>query len=173
MSPGESGAVKKFWTPLSLSSEKFCEHPRCVVYCGDAAENLDFMTLGRTFSTNLLMSDLQTKKLVSSFTINRGELPEAFSAVEESLTLFIMISSFTYLSNILTRCRTLLVAVIYYRCADGRFLMSPRGLLAVSNTRYLSSSETSVYAGIREWELHLFEPILCQESVGGICFTNK
>jgi hypothetical protein len=28
---------------------------------------------------------------------------------------------------------------IDYRCADGRFLMSPRGM-AVFNTRYLSSS---------------------------------
>jgi hypothetical protein len=34
-----------------------------------------------------------------------------------------------------------------YRCADGRFLMSPRGV-TVSNTRYLSSSETRVNAGI-------------------------
>jgi hypothetical protein len=62
--------------------------------------------------------------------------------------------------------------IIDYRCADGRFLMSPRGV-AVSNTRYLSSSETRVYAGIRGWKLHLSESILCQESPGGICFTNK
>jgi hypothetical protein len=49
--------------------------------------------------------------------------------------------------------------------------MSPYGM-AVSNTRYLSSSETKVNAGIRGWKLHLFESTLCQESVGGICFTN-
>ncbi len=61
---------------------------------------------------------------------------------------------------------------IDYRCADGRFLMSPRGM-AVSNTRYLSSSETRVNAGIRGWILHLSESNWCQESVGGICFTNK
>jgi hypothetical protein len=62
---------------------------------------------------------------------------------------------------------------IDYRCADGRFLMSPRGM-AVSKTKYLSSSETiRVNAGIREWKLRLSELTLCQESVGGICFTNK
>jgi hypothetical protein len=41
-------------------------------------------------------------------------------------------------------------------CADGRFLMSSRGM-AVSNTRYLSISETRVNAGIRAWKLHLSE----------------
>ncbi len=56
---------------------------------------------------------------------------------------------------------------IDYRCADGRFLMSPRGV-AVSNTRYLSSSETKVNAGIRGWKLLLSESTLCQESVGGV-----
>jgi hypothetical protein len=61
---------------------------------------------------------------------------------------------------------------IDYRCADGRFLMSPRGM-AVSNTRCLSSSETRVNAGIRGWKLHLSESTWCQESFGGICFTNK
>jgi hypothetical protein len=50
--------------------------------------------------------------------------------------------------------------------------MSPRGV-TVSNTRYLSSSETRVNAGIWGWKLHLSESIWCQESVGGICFTNK
>ncbi len=45
---------------------------------------------------------------------------------------------------------------IHYRCADSRFLMSPRGM-AVSNTRYLSSCETRVNAGIRGWKLHLSE----------------
>ncbi len=59
-----------------------------------------------------------------------------------------------------------------YRCADGRFLMSPRGM-AVSNTRYLSSSETRVNAGIRARKLYLSESTRCQESVGGICSTNK
>jgi hypothetical protein len=61
---------------------------------------------------------------------------------------------------------------IDYRCADGRFLMSPRGM-AVSNTRYISSSETRVNAGIRGWKLHLSELTFCQESIGGICFPNK
>ncbi len=37
---------------------------------------------------------------------------------------------------------------IYYRCADGRFLMLPRGV-AVSSHRYISSSETMVSAVIR------------------------
>ncbi len=46
------------------------------------------------------------------------------------------------------RCRPKGKIVIDYRSADGRFLMSPRGV-AVSNTRYLSSSERRVYAGIR------------------------
>jgi hypothetical protein len=41
-----------------------------------------------------------------------------------------------------------MLGTIDYRCADGRFLMSPRGM-EVSNTRYLSSSETRVNAGIR------------------------
>jgi hypothetical protein len=50
--------------------------------------------------------------------------------------------------------------------------MSPRGM-AVSNTRYLYSNETRVNAGIRGWKLYLSESTLCQESVGGICFTNK
>ncbi len=59
-----------------------------------------------------------------------------------------------------------------YRCADGRFLMSPRGM-AVSNTRYLSSSETRVNDGKRGWKLDLSESTLCQEAVGVICFTNK
>jgi hypothetical protein len=54
------------------------------------------------------------------------------------------------------RCRTLNVVHIEYRCADGRFLMSSRGM-AVSNTRYLSSSETRVHAGIRGFKLHLSE----------------
>ncbi len=46
--------------------------------------------------------------------------------------------------------------------------------MAVSNTRYLSTSETRVNAGIRGWKLHLSESTYwCQESVGGICFTNK
>jgi hypothetical protein len=45
---------------------------------------------------------------------------------------------------------------IDYRCADGRFRMSPRGV-AVSNHRYLSSSETRVNAGIRGRKLHLSE----------------
>jgi hypothetical protein len=71
------------------------------------------------------------------------------------------------------RCRPIPVKFIgLYRCADGRFLMSSRGV-AVSNTKYLSSSETRVNAGIGGWKLYLFESILCQESVGGICFTNK
>ncbi len=50
--------------------------------------------------------------------------------------------------------------------------MSPRGM-SVSNTRYLSSCETRVNAGIRGRKLHLSESTWCQESVGGICFTNK
>jgi hypothetical protein len=50
--------------------------------------------------------------------------------------------------------------------------MSPRGM-AFSNTRYLSSSETRVNAGIRGFKFHLSELTWCQESVGGICFTNK
>jgi hypothetical protein len=50
--------------------------------------------------------------------------------------------------------------------------MSPRDM-AVSNTRYLSSSETRVNAGIRGSKLHLCVSTWCQESVGGICFTNK
>ncbi len=58
------------------------------------------------------------------------------------------------------------------RCADGRILMSPR-VMAVSNARYLSSSETRVNAGIKGWKLHLTESTRCQESVGGICFTNE
>ncbi len=57
-------------------------------------------------------------------------------------------------------------------CADGRFLMSPRGM-AVSNTRYHSSSETRVNGGIRGWKLHLSESTLCQQSVDGICLTKK
>ncbi len=61
---------------------------------------------------------------------------------------------------------------IDYRCANGRFLMSPRGM-AVSNTRYLSSSETRVNADIKGRKLHLSESTSRQESVGGICFTNK
>ncbi len=65
------------------------------------------------------------------------------------------------------------LASIDYRCADGLFLMSPRGM-AVSNTSYLSSSETRVDAGVWGWKLHLSESTYwCQESVGGICFTNK
>ncbi len=48
--------------------------------------------------------------------------------------------------------------------------MSPRGM-AVSNTRYLSSNETRVNAGIRWWKLHLSESTSWQESVGGICFA--
>ncbi len=65
---------------------------------------------------------------------------------------------------------------IDYRCADGRFffffLVSPRGM-AAANTRYLSSNETRVNAGKRGWKLHLSESNWCQESVGGICFSNK
>jgi hypothetical protein len=64
------------------------------------------------------------------------------------------------------------VASIDWRCADGRFLMLPRGM-AVSNTRYLFSSETRVNASIRGWKWHRSESTWCQESVGGICFTNK
>ncbi len=61
---------------------------------------------------------------------------------------------------------------IDYGCADGRFLISPRGV-SVSNQRHLSSSETRVNAGIRGWKLHLSESTWCQESVVGICFTKK
>ncbi len=64
------------------------------------------------------------------------------------------------------------VSRIDNRCADGRFLMSPRGM-AVSNTRDLSSSETRVNAATRGWKSHLSESTWCQESIGGICFTNK
>ncbi len=46
-----------------------------------------------------------------------------------------------------------------YRCAEGRSLMSPHGM-AVSNTKYLSSSETRVNAGIKGWKGHLSEEIL-------------
>ncbi len=49
--------------------------------------------------------------------------------------------------------------------------MSTCGMV-VSNTRYLSSGETMVNAGIRGWKLHLSESMWCQESLGGICFTN-
>ncbi len=66
----------------------------------------------------------------------------------------------------------LAAGIIDYRCADSRFMMSPRGM-AVSNTRYLYDSETRVNAGIRAWKLHLSESNWYQESVGGICFTNK
>ncbi len=72
----------------------------------------------------------------------------------------------------LHRCRCYGKSNIDYRRADGRFLMSPRGM-AVSNTRYPSSSETRVNAGIRGWKLHLSESTWCQKFVGGICFTNK
>jgi hypothetical protein len=61
---------------------------------------------------------------------------------------------------------------MYYRCADGRFLMSPRGCW-VSNHIHISSSKTRVNAGIRGWKLHLSKFNRCQESVGGICFTKK
>ncbi len=60
-----------------------------------------------------------------------------------------------------------------YRCADGRFLMSPRGMAVSNSSIYLSSSGTRVNADIRGWKLHLSESTWCQESVGGICFTNK
>jgi hypothetical protein len=50
--------------------------------------------------------------------------------------------------------------------------MSPRGE-AVSNTRYLSSSEKRVNADIRVWKLHLSESNWCQESFVGIWFTNQ
>ncbi len=46
-------------------------------------------------------------------------------------------------------------------------------VMGVSNTRYLSSSETRVNAGIRGWMLHLSESTWCQESVGGTSFTNS
>ncbi len=48
-------------------------------------------------------------------------------------------------------CRPLVYNFIDYRCADGRFLTSPSGM-AISNTRYLPSSETRVNAGIRAWK---------------------
>ncbi len=48
--------------------------------------------------------------------------------------------------------------------------MSPRGK-AVSNKNYLSSSEARV--GIRRWKLNQSEQTWCQESIGGIRFTNK
>ncbi len=73
---------------------------------------------------------------------------------------------------IVPRCRSYSTILIDYRCADGRFLMLPRGR-AVSNTRHISSSETRVNAGIRGWKSHLSESTWCQEFVGGICFTNK
>jgi hypothetical protein len=38
-----------------------------------------------------------------------------------------------------------------YRCADGRFLTPPRGM-AISITKYLSSFEARVYAGIKGWK---------------------
>jgi hypothetical protein len=70
------------------------------------------------------------------------------------------------------RCRSPNNDHIDYRCADDRFLMSPRGI-TVSNTKYLSSSETRVNADIKGWKWHLSKSNWCQESVGAICFTNK
>jgi hypothetical protein len=61
---------------------------------------------------------------------------------------------------------------IDYKCADGRCLMSPHGM-AVSYHKYLPSSETRINAGIRGWKRYLSEWTCCQESAGGICFTNK
>jgi hypothetical protein len=52
--------------------------------------------------------------------------------------------------------------------SDRQLTMSQRGL-AVSNQRYISSSETTVNA--RRCKLHLPEWSWCQESIGGICFT--
>jgi hypothetical protein len=65
-----------------------------------------------------------------------------------------------------------LTFAIEYRCADGRFLMSPRGV-AIPNQNYLSSSETRVNASLKTWKSHLSQSNWCQESIGGICFLNK
>ncbi len=54
----------------------------------------------------------------------------------------------------------------------GQFTTSSCGV-AVLNHRYLSSSETSVNDGTRRWKLHVPQSTWCQESIGGICFTNK
>ncbi len=71
----------------------------------------------------------------------------------------------TTINSAVSRCRSYWLISIDYRCADGRFLMSPRGM-AVSNTKYFSSSETRVNAGIKGWKWHLSESTWCQESVG-------
>jgi hypothetical protein len=70
------------------------------------------------------------------------------------------------------RCDNAKENAIDYRCADGCFVMLPRGV-AISNQNYLSSSETRSNAGIRRQELYLSEWTWSQESIGGICYTNK
>jgi hypothetical protein len=54
-----------------------------------------------------------------------------------------------------------------------RWLISASRGVAVSNHKYLSSSETRVNPAIRRWKLHLPESNRCQESIGGICLTKK
>jgi hypothetical protein len=58
---------------------------------------------------------------------------------------------------IMPRCRPNSTIVIDYRCACSRFQMSPRGMVADSNTRNLSNSETRDNAGIRGQKLHISE----------------
>ncbi len=70
------------------------------------------------------------------------------------------------------RCRLEHTNSIDYQCADGRFLISPSDV-AISHQNYLSSSGTRVNACRRRRELYLSESNWCQESTGGICFTNK
>ncbi len=61
---------------------------------------------------------------------------------------------------------------IDYRCADGRFLVLPRGV-AVSNHLCLFRSETRVNTGMRGWKWHLSESTSRQKSAGYICFTDN
>ncbi len=57
------------------------------------------------------------------------------------------------LLNGLTSWANVIAAHIDYRYADGRFTMSPRGVITVSNQNYLSTSETlRVNTGIQKWK---------------------
>jgi hypothetical protein len=93
---------------------------------------------------NVELVRLLRKAAASPFVVMRDE--------EEVVEPCSLLRFRSFIIVYVTRCRCYKLLNIDYRCADGRFLVSTRGmsLMSVSNTKYLSSSETRVNAGKKD-----------------------
>ncbi len=74
------------------------------------------------------------------------------------------------------RCRSTSAMRTDHRCAHGRFTMFTMMLqscVTVWNQSYLSSRESRVSTDMRRRKFHQSDSNRCQESVDGICYTDK